>query len=488
MQADWTKMFAAGFFALLPVSAAVLLAALDRQQAATGDDWSMFMANLARMALAALPLFAAHRVAQQKRSRFAALGWLAGFAAYPLAALTLTGSDFPLATRDIVAAAAFSAASLLAGGGRGRIIALANRLPLTLDSVVIALLMVWTLAVTSLFGSTPDAVNNQPLGVWFDGARLLAHPFEFAAYLVQFAIAAALLFGFYWLCRHVLIRRVLRDHGWIAFALASLVLWIVYTPLAGSAVLLLPLNPPHWSLLPSEDHNPFDPENYGFTAITWTVIVPIVLAAERLVAERRDAQGRHERARAELHMLQQQINPHFLFNSLNTIYALTLKDSAASAGAVVKLSDLLRYAVYRGQDEWARLDDEIAYLASYIDLQLLRFGSRCRVECAWPEDAARWTIPPMLMIMLVENAFKHGVEPIDQAVDVTITLTLSGTQMHFTCTNGPLAGERSAQAAGLGLANLRRRLELLFEDRFVLSSAQDGDRWLARLDCELRPC
>jgi hypothetical protein len=234
---------------------------------------------------------------------------------------------------------------LLSGlGGRGRILSIVRRSPITLDNAVFAVIALWTLAATSLFASTPDAVNNQPLRIWVDADRFVSNPLEVVSYLLQFTIVAGLLWGFYWINRYVLIRRVLHKEGWIALAFASLATWIVYTPLAGQLILFLPLNPPHWSLLPSENHNPFDTANYGFTFILWATITPVILASERLLAERSEAMGRHAQVRAELQVLQQQINPHFLFNSLNTVYVLCLKNSAASAEA---LSNCLIFCAMR---------------------------------------------------------------------------------------------------------------------------------------------
>jgi hypothetical protein len=474
---------------ILPVFSALLLAALDRQQAAAGGDWLGFLGLLIQSLMAGLPLFAVHILAS-RTSRFSAITiWIAGFVLYPWAMIYLALGNFPLTERHCTIAAIFSAISLLSGlGGRGRILSIVRRSPITLDNAVFALLALWTLAATSLFASTPDAVNNQPLRIWFDADRFVSNPLEVLSYLLQFTIVAGLLWGFYWINRYVLIRRILHKEGWIALAFASLATWIVYTPLAGQLILFLQLNPPHWSLLPSENHNPFDPTNYGFTFILWATITPIILASERLLAERSEAMGRHAQVRAELQVLQQQINPHFLFNSLNTVYALCLKDSAASAEAVVKLSDLLRYAVYDGQKEWGRLDEEIAYLRNYIDLQLLRFGSRCQVTCNWPGDASQYSLPPLLLIMLVENAFKHGVEPLDDTSVVEINLSITNARMLFTCINVPTTTQAHENSSGLGLHNLRRRLELIFGDDFVLWSGRGDDGWRAELELELRQC
>jgi len=483
---------------LMPMIAAVLLSALWRHHAAGDETLGSFALHVAQTGLVSLPFVAAHLSAFRLRPLAALAAWLAGFALYPIAVFwvaTRGAFDNLLPDlRECATAAAFSAMALLAGGRSsyrlraGEIASLLRRLPVTLDGSMIALLMGWALATTSLFASTADAVRNQPFTVWFDPVRLASHPGEALYYLWQFAIVALLLYAFYWGSRYLLIRRALGGHGWTFFALSSLSYWIIATPLMASLVLQLPINLPVWSLLPSEDRQLFDPLNYGFTFVFLAVTMPIVLASERLLAEQRDAAGRHEQVSAELALLQQQINPHFLFNSLNTLYALCLKDRSSAADAVVKLSDLLRYTVYDGQRELVRLDEEIEYLRNYIALQLLRLGDRCVVRCNWSEVSDRLCIPPLLLIMLVENAFKHGIEPTDRASELRIDLSASATHMRFVCENSLDPDTVRSKTLGLGLANLRRRLELIFGDSSGLSSERSGEGWRAVLELELRPC
>jgi Histidine kinase len=483
--------------ATLPVLAAVLLAALDQQQAAQDPGLDSFVQRLGLLLLGCLPLMAAHLFARRQLSWPAFIVWLTGFGLYPAVLLEVVPAverALLPATRFCILAALLSALALLFQQIRikslnlNRLAALVARWPITLDGAVIALLGVWTLATTALFASTPDAVNNQPLRIWLDPVQIATYPVEALGYFLQFSGLSLLLFGFYCGARYLLVRRVMRDHGGFAFSAALLAYWVAVPPLLGTAILALPINTPDWSLLPSEDHNPFDPLNYGFAAILLAIALPIILASERLLSERSTAIRRHEQARAELETLQQQINPHFLFNALNALYALCLEGRGASAGAVLKLSDLLRYTVYDGQKEWAGLDDEISYLRNYIDLQLLRFGQRCRVSCTWPEEPSRFVIPPLLLIMLVENAFKHGVEPGDETSEVNITLTIIGTRLRFTCANSTVLDMQPTTRPGLGLANLRRRLELLFGERFVLVSASRGSEWEAMLELDLRLC
>ena len=473
----------------IPVLSVVLLAALERHQAAGLENWFQFASIFLMAMLWAAPLFASHYWLSKSIGPASLMFWILAFVAYPLAATFFLEIHSPLAARHWLTAAIFSALMVLPGFGRqSELISFMRRLPITLDAAVIALLAVWTIAATMLFGSTPDAVNNQPLKIWFDAQRLLSHPLVFLSYGLQFSAIALLLYGLYWTSRYVLVRQILRTEGWIAMALASFVFCLVYSPLACTLILQLPVNPSHWSVLPSENHNPFDAINYGFTAILWATIMPVILASERLLAERSEALERQERVRSELHVLQQQINPHFLFNSLNTLYALCLKDSPASAQLTLKLSELLQYTVYQGGNDFVRLDEEVAYLRNYIDMQLLRFGSRCRVAFNIPEDVGHFRIPPLLLIMLVENAFKHGVEPQDVTSEIAITLSIDNGRLHFSCVNAPLPPKPRAQSSGLGLQNMRRRLDLTMEGRFKLSSVLRGNAWHAELQLDTEPC
>lgn len=472
----------------LPIMAGLLGMAFSRQQLAGGDGWGDFLAFLGMKVAAALPLFAAHMAACRLSARRAALWWLAIFGLYPFAASLVGAGSAALTPGEWALLSALSIVGLLTGRrDEGSFIHNLRRLPVTLDGTVSALLGLWVVAVSLLFISTPDPVNNQPLRIWFDGARITGNPGLFLGYLLQFSLTAALLFAYYAACRYLLVRRILRDEGVAAFLLASFAFWVVATPAIGSLIILLPLNEPHWAILPSEVPDPFAAANYGFSLAIWAIACPIALVSERLLQEQRAAMSRHERVRAELVLLQQQINPHFLFNTLNTLYALCLRDSRESAQAVVKLSDLLRYSVYEGCEEWVALDGEIGHLNNYLDLQTLRFGKRCAVSAHWPGDTADFLIPPQMLILLVENAFKHGIEPSDRPSALDIALHIDGRRIRFICLNSPVVGI-GGDAAGVGLANLRRRLQLVCGDDFRLSSQASGDGWRAELELELRRC
>lgn len=471
----------------------LLLVALSSHLSAGDAHWGAFALRIGEALPSLLPAFAAHLAACRWRIWQAISIWLAGFVAYPsILAILLGKTTIGVAQWVLVAGCSLAFLLLHPGARRRDGLPVAEgppilRLPITLDRTIAALLGLWALGLTSLLASTPDAVRNQPLKNWFNWRRMLAEPGETIWYLAQIALLAAVVFGWYWMCRYVLVQRVLRKQGIVPFAFA-LAAWLVLgTPIAASIGLALPLNIAEWTVIPSENHNPFDPDNYRFATWLTAIVIPVVLIVERLLAEQNEASAKHETVRAELHLLQQQINPHFLFNTLNTLYALCLKDRVESAGAVVKLSDLLRYVVYRCQAERVDLDEEITYLANYLDLQQLRFGHRCTLQTNWPESQAHLGLAPLLLIMLVENAFKHGVEPADGPCSVQISMAVTGRRLQFECVNS-IPSEAKSGAPGMGLANLHRRLELLYGQDCTLEVGTNEGQWRARLALELEPC
>lgn len=477
----------------VPLGVAWLVIALTAQTGGSDPRWSTLALRLAQTGAILVPALLAHLAACHWRPWPAAMAWLAGFVAYPMI-LAAAGAGAMLGPYHWIIAAGCSLAFVLLhpgarqrGGRPANAVPPIMRWPITLDGTVATLAGLWALGATILFASTPDAVRNQPLRVWLNWPRIVAHPGEALWYLAQFTVLAAVLYGWYWSCRYLLVRRVLRQQGMIPFGFAVIAWIALATPLAASVGLALPLNIPEWTMIPSENHNPFDSDNYRFAIWLTAIAVPVVLSVERLLAEHTQASARHELVQAELNLLQQQINPHFLFNTLNTLYALCLRDRSEGADAILKLSDLLRYVVYHGPADRVPIDAEIEYLQNYLALQQLRFGHRCRLDTRWPEPGSGLGVPPLLLIMLLENAFKHGVEPSDGACEVHICATIAGRTLQFDCIN-TLPPVAPPARAGVGLVNLRRRLELILGEEYRLFAAEEQGRWRASLTVELVPC
>lgn len=190
---------------------------------------------------------------------------------------------------------------------------------------------------------------------------------------------------------------------------------------------------------------------------------------------------REQQQAAELDALKSQLNPHFIFNTLNNIYALALKRSPLTAEAVARLSSILDYVLYRGSEKTVSLRDEVAMIEAYIALERLRFGDRLTVrftQAASPDHQ----VPPLLFLTLLENAFKHGVATSLDASEIDITLEEGADTLRFEISNTrpPTAGSPSTGNA-IGLRNLRRQLALQCPDAHALSFDEAPDRYTATL-------
>lgn len=168
-----------------------------------------------------------------------------------------------------------------------------------------------------------------------------------------------------------------------------------------------------------------------------------------------------EKAGAEFKSLVNQVNPHFLFNSLTVLYTLSLKDSKETSAAIIKLSDILRYAIYQSSQATVTLGSEARLLRDYIDLQRYRVHPTTQIEISEKIGNDNVLVSPMLFLPLVENSFKHGVHGEIVNAFVNIALHENGGVVNFTISNNkPIQKEKSME--GIGLKNLRERLSLIY--------------------------
>ncbi len=171
----------------------------------------------------------------------------------------------------------------------------------------------------------------------------------------------------------------------------------------------------------------------------------------------------------ELYYLKKQIHPHFLFNTLNTIYGFALKKSEFTPELILKLSNLLDYILYQVQKPKVLLTDEIEHINEYIDLEKIRFEDRLKVVFKHSENLENIEIAPMLLIPFIENAFKHGsIINGFLTIDIDLSLT-SENKLFFTISNSILINNDS-ETKGIGLDNIRKRLELLFPKKHDLTT------------------
>ena len=194
---------------------------------------------------------------------------------------------------------------------------------------------------------------------------------------------------------------------------------------------------------------------------------------------------RIEKQEAELSYLKSQTNPHFLFNTLNNIYSLARDKSDLAPESILRLSKILRFMLYETSGQYIAVEQEVKIISDYIALEKLRYDETLRINFNYDIEDMRQALPPLLLIPLVENAFKHGVSETRNRPFVDIHLSVRQRQLSFNVKNSSetISGEGSVKE-NIGLSNLRRQLELLYKE-YNLSVSQDDSVFSATLKINL---
>lgn len=214
------------------------------------------------------------------------------------------------------------------------------------------------------------------------------------------------------------------------------------------------------------------------------ITTSIALTQNWIVNQRRTRELEKQNMMTELNLLKSQIQPHFLFNTLNNIYSLTLDKSDDAPDAIIKLSELMSYMLYQKESR-VRLSDEMYYMQNYLDLEKLRFGNRLKLnfEIEGEDDGVK--IPQLLLLPFIENTFKHGTKNKLNEIEITLRLKISQDFINFEVENPsidqtplpfnlPTKTESKPKTGGFGLVNAKRRLGLLYGDRYSLT-INDGE-------------
>lgn len=194
-----------------------------------------------------------------------------------------------------------------------------------------------------------------------------------------------------------------------------------------------------------------------------------------------------EKSLVELGNLKSQLHPHFLFNTLNNIYALITIDPEKAKVAVHDLGGLLRYVLKESAREEVVLWEDVFFIRNYIDLMSLRLGTRTCLSVVLPQEsqARKYLVPPLLFINLVENAFKYGVSTQPSRIDIRLEIDEENARIRFSCRNSLIRSDTrpmSGQDTGVGLENLRKRLYYIYGNDCIFEAREEGDEFVAELE------
>ncbi len=186
---------------------------------------------------------------------------------------------------------------------------------------------------------------------------------------------------------------------------------------------------------------------------------------------------------AQLHLLKEQIHPHFIFNMMNNLYALVNEDTALSREVIIRLSDLLDYMLYECNTDNVELSNEIKFINNYIELEKIRHDEIFNVKTSFPKDVSGIKIVPLILFPFVENAFKHGLKQTNNDY-IFLKLEITSSRIQFSIRNNIhiTSEDYTKKSKGLGLKNIRERLELLYQNRYELHISTDNNIFEAKLN------
>ncbi len=299
---------------------------------------------------------------------------------------------------------------------------------------------------------------------------------------IFFLVQNAVLIIFFYLNYAVLVPRFLtiQRRRWTYFAVI-LLSFLVFQVLASVLQYLL-ITPPPGNLSRYFFQKFSFLTSIFFFGLAWAASSGIRLNTEWHKAEKRRRESENERLQVELKQLKSQLNPHFLFNTLNGIYTLTLTKTDSASNAVLQLSHLLRYVMTETQYDFVPLDRDLEHLQHFVALHQMRLTAQTPVTFTIEGDPNGHQVAPLLLLPFVENAFKFGSSARDLS-PVQIAVVITEKQLTLSCRNH--IRNTQAVSSGIGIANTRRRLDLLYNGRYSLHISEQKGIYNVLLNIEL---
>lgn len=283
-------------------------------------------------------------------------------------------------------------------------------------------------------------------------------------FLKRELIACVLLIGYFYLSA-VLVSEFYFKGKYTLFFLLAFVCFLVTTLVP---FLFIPGHPdlpvdPQFPRPPGDDNSILMEFGHNFFRFSVVTFVSLTLKISN-----RWKQAEQEKLNAELSYLKAQINPHFLFNTLNSIYSLSIQKSDHTPSAIVKLSSMMRYVVSESSRDFVSLEKELNYIRNYIELQQLRFGDAIQLLFFVDGSSGAKRIAPLILIPFVENAFKHGINA-EEISKIKVSIEVDNHELRLEVYNKKVVVRKDEEKSGLGIENTRNRLQLLYPDRHILS-------------------
>jgi LytS/YehU family sensor histidine kinase len=236
-----------------------------------------------------------------------------------------------------------------------------------------------------------------------------------------------------------------------------------------------------------EPHRPFTLATFVFDEFRRHLFLFFTAVFFSLLLRTREhlSEVKEEKVKAELSHLKSQINPHFLFNTLNSIYVLSIKKDDRASAAIINLSGLMRYVIKDANDYKIPLQKEIEYIRNYIELQRARLGGTTQIRFVCSGDPDNKEISPLLLITYIENAFKYGVNPDEDDCLVEVKIHILDTRLRMFAFNKKVPLAKNTDSTGIGIANTAERLHLLYPGKHNIEIKENDKTYSVTLSLEL---
>jgi LytS/YehU family sensor histidine kinase len=218
--------------------------------------------------------------------------------------------------------------------------------------------------------------------------------------------------------------------------------------------------------------------------LVFAISTCITVIQQWLKTESNRKEIEREKLNTELLFLKSQVNPHFFFNTLNNIYSLALTKSEKTASTILQLSSVMRYVISDAQANFVTLEEELEFLRNFIDIQLVRLTDKVKVDFTVNGSLDGKRIAPLLFIPFVENAFKYGVST-KENTSIIFHFTVTENKIIFSSSNS-IIDTSSKETTGIGIANVKRRLALLYPDKHNLQIFNTGNTYSTQLEIQIK--
>ncbi|MEI9919371.1 MAG: histidine kinase [Bacteroidota bacterium] len=294
---------------------------------------------------------------------------------------------------------------------------------------------------------------------------------------LSFIAHNALIASFFYFNMLVLMPVVLKKKGWVFYVIAGIVSVVVFALIAHYVREAFVIR----EIRRVSRLRTFPYIGLAFPYLmAWVFSTSVKFSMDYLGLERKRKESENENLKSELALLRSQISPHFMFNVLNSLTALARKKSDGLEPIIIKLSQLMRYTIYHSTIPKVDLQTELEYLENYIDLQRLRFGHHIEINFVKNVTQPDFKIEPMLLISFVENAFKHGSGLVTNPA-IHISIECKEGVLKFNVKNKFVADAERDSTHGVGLKNVKRRLELLYEHQYDLKITDEVPWFIVNL-------